>query len=158
MEQTFYEKLKNITESNKFKKTLYIILGIVLFLFVFQLGMFVGFKRAYFSNKIGGEYFQQMQGRNDTFITGLQLGDFINAHGAIGHIVGIKLPLIVVESSDETDETIRISSSTEIKYLKGVEAPEDLKLNDFVAVFGSPGNEPIIEAKLIRVLPSSSGK
>jgi hypothetical protein len=147
--------IKNVVKSKEFKVLLYIIGATIVLLFVFQFGMYVGFKKATFSNRVGNDYFQQMHeglGR-----IGVQPDDFINAHGAIGQIISVKLPLIVVEDRNNFDKVIRLSSSTAVKGPDGVKSINDLKVNDFVIIFGDTDNDaddPTIAAQLVRILPT----
>jgi len=147
--------IKETTNSNKYKIILYILAGIVVILLVFQAGMYAGFKKASFSNRMGQMYFEQMRGGANSG----QFSDFNrvlpNAHGAIGQIVSINGGKIVVEDRDGIDKTIRVSSSTVIKGFNGANNLEDLKVNDLIVVFGSPSEaDSIVDARLIRTMPS----
>ncbi|WP_420266680.1 hypothetical protein [Candidatus Magnetominusculus dajiuhuensis] len=122
-------------------------------LLIFQAGMFVGFKKAGFSYRVGEQYFRQMNGRpNDQFM-GMNRGDFENSHGAIGKIISISLPSVIISDKDNTEKTILISSSTDIRKFKDSIKPEDLKINDFVTVIGNPNDKAEIEARLVRIMP-----
>jgi len=153
MENNFSEKIKKIVKSENFKISVYVLAGILVLLFVFQAGMFVGFKKASFSFGMGENYFREMNGRQNDPMMGLQRGDFGNAHGAIGQIVGLNLPNIVVEDRDGANKTVNISSSTSLKGVKGNIKAEDLKLNDHIVVFGSSNNDSVVDARLIRMMP-----
>ncbi len=152
------EQFKQMINSSKFKKAISILLGLVAILFVFQLGMFVGFKKAAFSNRIGENYFREMRGGQNDFLLGFRAGDFINEHGAIGTIIQIKPSFIVVEDRDGDEKTVNISTSTQIKFMNDLKTKDDLKIDDFVVVFGAPRNATSteIEARLIRIMPTSS--
>lgn len=147
-------KFKEIVKSDKFKKTLYVILAILILLFTFQLGMLEGFEKAYFSDKVGGDYFMEMHGMMGNFLNGLKPGDFTSPHGAIGKIIEIKLPTLTIEDVDGNDKTIQISSSTQIKSGNDSNEESDLKVDDMVIVFGPQDDDnPVIDARLIRLLP-----
>ena len=146
-------KFKGVVGSEGFKKALYVILAILAALFVFQLGMLLGFRKASFSDKIGGNYFREIRGRDD-FLLGFRIGDFLSSHGAVGNIVGIKLPMIVVADNEGNEKTVEISAGTQIKFMDDIKTQKDLKIDDFVVVFGAPSDgDPIIEARLIRIMP-----
>jgi len=148
------EGLKEIKQTRKFKISVYIILSVLILLFVFQIGMFVGFKKASFSFRTGENYFREMTGRRNDPMMGLRRGDFNNAHGAVGQIVSINLPNISVENQDENVQTIAISTSTAIRGLTGPINSADLKINDLVVIFGAPdNNSAVIDARLIRLMP-----
>lgn len=153
--------LKTITKSHSFKALLYTIGTCIVLLFVFQIGMFVGFKKATFFNQVGQAYFRQMNEGHDTFMgqMGIHSDDFINAHGAIGQIMSVKDSLIVVEDRNNSEKVVRISSSTIIKGPDGAKSITDLKTGYFITVFGDNdadtdnNNGPTINAQLIRILP-----
>jgi len=148
------EEIKNMTKSHKLKMIIYIVAGFVILLFVFQAGMFVGFEKASFYNKIGENYFHEING-NQNSIAGIQRGDLESAHGAVGQIVQLKLPLIVIADRSGIEKTIQIASTTQIRDTDGDEKVDNLKMNDFVVVFGSPSSstDPILLARLVRILP-----
>ncbi len=147
------EQIKEVLKKSKIKWVMCAIGGFVVVLLIFQAGMFLGFKKASFSFRIGEQYFRQMNGRpNDQFM-GMNRGDFENSHGAIGKIISIKLPSLIVSDKDGGEKTIIISTSTDIKKFKDSIKSEDLKVNDFITVIGSPNNRSEVEAKLVRVMP-----
>jgi len=146
--------IKETFKSNKFKTTTYIVLAVLILLVTFQFGMMTGYKKATFSDKVGRNYFMQMQGMRDRNFMGIKPGDFMGAHGATGKIISINLPNIVIENIDGTTKTFLISSSTEIKYTNDTKKSTDLKVDDIVVTFGTPNKEnTVIEAKLIRIMP-----
>ncbi len=152
------EKFKEIVKSDGFKKTLYIILGLLVLLFTFELGMINGFREAYFSDRVGGDYFMEMRGMmNNSFFSGLLPGGFMSPHGAVGKIIGIKLPNITIADRNGNDENVQISSTTEIRDGNNSEKQEDLKIDDIVVIFGAQNDDnPIIDARLIRILPPAT--
>jgi hypothetical protein len=89
---------------------------------------------------------------NDQFM-GMNMGDFENSHGAIGKIINIKLPSIIISDRDGTEKTITISTSTDIKKFRDSIKAEDLQMNDFITVIGNPNDKAEVEARLIRVMP-----
>ncbi len=149
------EDFKKTIKSEGFKKLLKIILSVFILLLTFHLGTFVGFRRAYFGDRVGSEYFHEMRGDKNNFMMGMKKSDFVNSHGAIGIIVEDKSPLFVVQDVEGVDKTVKISSSTQIRELNNLRNPEDLKLNDFVVVFGGT-DDSIIDAKLIRIMPQAT--
>ncbi|MFA6430233.1 MAG: hypothetical protein WC229_00455 [Candidatus Paceibacterota bacterium] len=153
--------MKNIEETFKnlkLRTIAYIIGGLIIALIIFQAGMFVGFKKAGFAFRMGEQYFRQMKGGPEGFpMMGIGRDDFGSSHGAIGKIVSIKLPSIVVTDRDGIEKTVVISTSTDIKRFKEVIKSEDLKINDFVTVIGSPDDKAQVEAKLIRIMPNPEG-
>jgi hypothetical protein len=148
-------RLKEIVTSHAFQVVLYTVGGVLILLFVFQAGMFIGFEKASFSNRIGENYFREVSGNQAGPMDGIGMSgdESFEAHGAIGNIIELKLPLIVVED-DNIDKVIRIATSTVIRGPLGTENTDTLKINDFVTIFGSdPDENSVITARLIRILP-----
>ncbi len=147
------QQIKEVLNKSKVKWASCILGCLIVALLIFQAGMFVGFKKAGFSYRVGEQYFRQMNGRpNDQFM-GMNRGDFENSHGAIGKIISISLPSVIISDKDNTEKTILISSSTDIRKFKDSIKPEDLKINDFVTVIGNPNDKAEIEARLVRIMP-----
>jgi hypothetical protein len=147
------EHIKEVLKKSKSNKVIHILVCIFIALLIFQAGMFVGFKKASFSFRTGEQYFRQMNGRQgDTFL-GANRADFSNSHGAIGKIININLPNIVVADKDGNEKTIIVSTSTNIRKFREEIRQEDLKVNDIITVIGEPTNKAEVEARLIRVMP-----
>ena len=137
------EKIKKILESKTLRGVLYGIGIILIATLIFCVGISVGFHQASFGESWSEHY-------NDNFGMG---NHSTNAHGAIGKIIKLQLPNIIVEDKDNTEKVILIADDTIIeKQGTGIKSA-DLQLNDFVVVIGSPNNQGQIEAKLIRVIP-----
>lgn len=126
--------------------------------FIFQAGMIAGFKKASFGRDWGDNYIKNfgrlemgprmMNGKFDNF------GDLPIAHGAIGKIIKIELPSIVVlDEKDNTEKIILINEKTEIRKIRGNMKSEDLKIDEHVVIVGNPNSSGQIEARLIRILP-----
>jgi hypothetical protein len=147
------EQVKEVLKKSKVKWIICILGSIVVALLIFQAGIYVGVNKASFSFKMGEQYFRQMNNMpNDNFM-GMNRQDFTDSHGSAGKIISIKLPLIVVADKDGVEKTILISTSTEIKQFKDSIKPSDLKINDYIAVIGTPDNNAELEARLIRIMP-----
>ncbi len=144
---------KDFFASNKVQKAIWIILALVALLVAFQAGIFVGFEKARFSNRIGERYFMQVGSRRNV---GLFPGEgFGGPHGSFGRIVEIKLPFVVIADRDGNDKTIMVSSSTNIRDADGDERVNILAANQTVVVFGdASSSDAIIDARLIRILPA----
>ena len=147
------EQVKEVLKKSKIKWVICTIGFIVVALLIFQAGMFVGFERASFSFQIGDQYFRQMNGMPNDHFLGINRSDFENSHGTAGKIISIELPKIVVAGKDNTEKTVLISTSTDIRGFKDTIKPEDLKINDFVTIIGMPNNNAEVVADLIRIMP-----
>lgn len=92
------------------------------------------------------------------FAWGAKFGDFgnmPNAHGAVGKIIKVELPTVVVfDGKDLTEKVIVIDDKTEIRKMRDIVSIDDLKLDEHIIVIGSPNSSGQIEAKLIRFIPA----
>lgn len=146
---------KNLFQSKKFKIILCIAGAIVIASIIFAGGMFVGFRKAGFSYRWGEDYYRTFGGRRGEPMMGFpQPGDFTNSHGAVGKIIKINLPNIIISGEDNIEKIILIKDDTVIKRFRENVKPTDLKENDFVTIIGKPDDKSQIEAKLIRIMPA----
>ena len=150
--------IKEKFKSQTFKKVLVVIGSLILALIIFQAGMFVGFEKASFSYGWGNNYRQTFGEPRNGFATGMMPGSpddfFPSANGAIGKIVKINLPTLVVIGPDNVEKVILISNDTLIREFRNQIQATDLKVNDEIVAIGSPDSSSQIEAKLIRVIPA----
>jgi len=109
------EKIKNVTKSHALKISIYIIIELLIVLFVFQAGVFIGFEKASFYNKVGENYFHEISG-GPGGIAGIPRGDFESAHGAVGKIIDVKLPLVTIEDQSGIEKTIQIKHDPDQRY------------------------------------------
>ena len=151
--------IKKILESNNFRTFVYT-LGVLFVIFlIFQAGMMVGFRKASFGRNWGDNYERNFGSphQGPKMISG-ELGDFgnlPNAHGAIGKIIKLELPtMIVLDENDNTEKVVIIDNKTEIRLMRETMTPDKLKLDDLIIVIGEPNSSGQIEARLIRFLPA----
>jgi hypothetical protein len=152
------ESIKKMFES---KKVLFIasILGVLIIIsLIFQAGVYVGFQKASFGRDWGENYgrnFGMMRGDGRDLIGGMRnQKNFPNAYGAVGKILKIELPTIIVQDKDGTEKVVLIKDDTGIRLMKEDIKASILKIDDFIVVIGSPNTEGQIEAKLIRLMPA----
>jgi hypothetical protein len=128
-------------------------MGIILAIILIFLGGFsVGFKKASF-NKAWSENYERNFGRKPNQAP-FGKNDFPNAHGAVGEIIKIELPNIVVQDKDNTEKIITINENTTIQKGKETIKSSDLKIDDLVVIIGAPNSSGQIEAKFIRIMPA----
>ncbi|MEI6042422.1 MAG: hypothetical protein WCQ00_02540 [bacterium] len=135
---------------------------------VFQAGIFVGYHKAMFYKSTGDNYYRAFnnkggpagKGGPEQFDEFMKDANLPGGHGAVGKIVSINLPTIVVASPDNIEKTINISKDTLIRQFREDINSKDLKIGDYIIVLGeisgtdtSPSDKGIINAKLIRLLP-----
>ena len=149
------EKIKETLKSTKFAKVFYLVGIVLVVLIIFQAGVFVGFKKASFSNRWGENYKQTFGGQHRGMM-GEMMGfgsDYVNSHGATGKIIKLELPKIIMLGSDNVEKSIVTNSDTLVRSFRDEIKTTDLKVDDYLVVIGSPNSAGEIEAKLIRVLP-----
>lgn len=134
------------------------VLGVVIFavlLLVFQVGVFVGFKKAEFSYHWSENYQRNFAGPQRGFAEPFQGKDLINAHGSAGQIIKIDGSTIIIKGNDNVERAVLIKEDTVIRSLRDSIKISDLKLNDLVVIIGDPATTSgQITAKLIRVMPT----
>ena len=146
------EEIKRIFESKTFFKILCGIGIVVIALLIFSAGMTVGFYKASFGHAWGENYEHNFGLVPARPILG---GDtFPNANGAIGKIIKIELPTLIVQDKDNTEKVISIKDDTQMEEMRKPVLASDLKMGDFIVVIGTPNEQGQIEAKFIRVMPS----
>ena len=155
-------------------RILRILLLLIVFLIVFQTGIFVGYHKAMFYRSSGMNYYKSFKMRGseiDPFskqgersngqapeqygFNGLDNGALPGGNGAVGKIVSINLPTIVISSPDNTEKTIKISDDTVIRKFRETVSSKDLKVGQFIISFGdiNDSDKGVISAKLVRLLP-----
>ena len=145
------EKIKKVFES---KISFGILCGIgtlIVALLIFSAGVNVGFRKASFGHAWGENYERNFGFSPNRPMLGGE--DFPNANGAIGKIIKIELPTIIVQDKDNTEKVILLKDDTKIEEMRKPITTNDLKLDDFVVIIGAPNVQGQIEAKFIRVMP-----
>lgn len=147
--------IKKFAESKNFKKVIYVLGAVVILALVFQAGMVVGFKKASFSRDWGNNYERNFGPKREVsrFLKD-GMRDIPNAHGAIGKIIKVEFPNIVVLDKDQTEKIIIIKDDTSILERKEILSKESLKVDQFIVVIGNPNDQGQIEAKMIRIMPN----
>lgn len=152
-------KIKNFLNAKTFKIITYVLGGLVVAFFIFQAGMLAGYKKVTFGRDWGDNYTKNFGSPHGSFrMRGQEFGDFRNmpnAHGAIGKIIRVELPTIVVfDGKDQAEKVILIDDKTEIRKMRDIVLKDELKLDEHIVVIGAPNETGQIEAKLIRFIPA----
>lgn len=136
------------------------LLSVVLLLVVFETGVRVGMHKARYSERWGGSYERMFGGRDSFRLRGgsgvSRMSAFSDTMGVAGLVKSVKLPNLVVLGSDQVEKGVLVSTSTVIRSGKSDMLPGNLTVDDRVVVFGKPNSEGLIEARLIRVMPTST--
>ena len=142
-----HEQLEKVFKSKVLVGILYGVGIVIIAGLIFSAGISVGFHKASFGRAWGENYqrnFGMMGGRDN----------FPNAHGAIGKIIKIELPTIIVQDKDNTEKVVLIKDDTKIQKMQDEIKSSDLKIDDFLVVIGSPDTQGQVEAKFIRIMPA----
>lgn len=148
--------IKEYIQSQSFRGILIgIFIAIVAFI-IFQSGVAVGERKASFAHRFGDNFERNFKDpRGGGFMQrGMPLGaEMPGGHGAVGKIVSINLPLIVVAGPDNLEKTVVVSDTTEIREFRDTLKSDQLSVGDFIIVLGTPNGEGQVDAKLIRLAP-----
>lgn len=176
------DTIKNIVFAPTMKKVL-IYTGVLLIaLFIFQVGQYVGLKRAEFSFRMGDNYYRNIEGRGfdmnnpaNSRVGGPagSIGPHFNqnkmteSHGATGKIISIATSTavtsatsttstpfftITVASPDNVEKDIVVNNKTLIRQFRQSLTAANLKVDDNIVVIGTPNENGQIEAKLVRII------
>lgn len=148
------KNLKKFFQSNKnHPKIFWGIGGFIFILIVFQAGVFVGYHKAAYSYRLGEKYYSMFGEHERGHVMGFKHNDFLNTHGAIGKIISIALPNIIIEDRDGIEKNVVLEDDTMIKRFRDKVTPSDLKIGDSVVIIGMPNDQAQIEARLVRIMP-----
>lgn len=130
-----------------------IVLTVAAAVIVFEAGIIVGLHKARFETARGEHYVDNFGPRPMGPIGGMPEG-FPAAHGTVGKIITVNLPIIAVEGPDGIEVPVEVSETTRIR--KGFDdiRAENIGTGQFIVVIGEPSPQGRIIAKLIRVLPA----
>ena len=143
--------IKKVFESKIAFKVLCGIGFFIVALLIFYAGIRVGFHKASFGRAWGDNYERNFGMRPDRLPFGQD--NFPNGSGAVGKIIKIQLPNIIVQDKSNLEKTILIGADTLIQKAAGNLTSTDLKVDDFIVTIGTPNDQGVIEAKFIRVMP-----
>jgi len=149
-----HEKMLQFFESKILVKILYGVGILIITILIFSAGVSVGLHKASFGRAWGDNYERNFGMMSPSHSLGLGGENFPNGNGAVGKIIKITLPTIIVQDKDNTEKVILINTDTKIEQMRNEIKATDLAINDFLVVIGSPNNQGQIEAKFIRVMPA----
>ncbi len=139
-------------QGRNFQWVLRILLGAAAFLLVFQLGQYVGYRKARFSYGFGDNY--RMVFGSPADAPGREPpGGFMNGHGVTGAIAGIDGMSLVVKGSRGTEAYVVMTDRTSIVKGRSRIGATELKIRDFITAIGRPQENGAMAAEIIRVFP-----
>jgi len=149
---------KNIHQSKLIQGIIIGIIAMIVFLFVFALGVTVGSHKAQFEGNFGDKFERNFRDSGMPKIGEFGFGGDLemgpNSHGAVGQILTIDSSKMVITGPDNLEKIVLIKSDTLVREFRDEKTLQDLKVGSFVVVIGIPNAQGEIEAKLIRIMPA----
>jgi hypothetical protein len=154
-------------------KIVTIVVGLLLVVLVsFAGGVAVGLHKAKFSSDWGKNYERNFIGSRagagnehmgpggfvGSMMRGFEGRDFRNAHGLAGTIISITDNNVMVKDRDGKENTVAVTEKTLIKSRSSDIKIGDLKQDEQIVVMGSPGDNGVLNADLIRVFNNQSNQ
>ena len=132
------------------------VVGIIIALIIFWVGMLVGFRKASFSYEWGSGYYENFVGPHGGMRHGAPSGAFMDAHGAAGVVMTVTASSsVVIQGRDGNEKIIALDAHTIVRQGDATVASTALQAGDHVVVIGSPNQSGQIAARFIRVVPAS---
>jgi len=150
-DKTLTPTLSTVLRSRWFVLALKVFIAAVAALLIFQLGMYVGFRKANYSFGWGDNYHRTFGGPKDGFMRGFEGTDFVNGHGTAGTIASISDDGIIIKGGDGVEKMVTVSAKTSIIKGRSTIKASDLRVDDMVTVIGQPQNDGTVQAEIIRV-------
>jgi hypothetical protein len=151
--------IKEFIQSHTFRG---IIIGLslaIVGLIIFQAGVAMGERKAVFSQRFGNTFERNFRGPDGgmMFLGFPGEGQMPGGHGAVGEIISITPPNVIIAGPDNLEKTIVIGTDTRIREFQSELKAGDLQVGDHIIILGEPNEEGQIEAKLVRLLPPPPG-
>jgi len=148
--------IKEILKPTHFNKLLIILAIVVVLVFVFTLGVFVGHEKARFSGDWGENYYRNIMGPGGP--GGFGMMNFgrpgSNSRSGLGQIIKIDTDGLIIKDQANVEKSVLVNDKTVIIRDNQNIKITDLKIDDKVIIIGRPNDRGQIEPKLIRILPA----
>ncbi len=144
---------KDFIKSKRFSLIIYVVGGLLIALIIFQAGIFVGYHVATFSMSWDDTHRGDPRDPRSIFAPFGRDADDMNPHGAIGEIISIKLPVIMVKEPSGNEAIILLSTSTSIRNMHDQASSSDLFVGEQIVTIGTPDEQGQIHASFVRVVP-----
>jgi len=148
--------IKEIIKSKAYMITALSLAVIAVAVLIFGAGMYAGYRKARFSYQWGENYHMNFGGSRGGMMRDFGGKDLIDSHGASGQIIKIDGSVIIIKGQDGVEKSILIKDDTTIRRFRETIKLNDLKVNDYIVIIGSPNNSGQIEAKFLRMMPTAS--
>ncbi|MBP6858248.1 MAG: hypothetical protein KBC33_00235 [Candidatus Pacebacteria bacterium] len=143
-------------QSAKTSSIIRVMIALFVLIVVFWMGVTVGWRKAEFSYRFSDNYYRSFGGHERSPIGKIGMpdpDDLINGHGAVGKVISVNLPTVIVSDANGVEKSIRITNDTVVRSGRGGIASTTITDHDFIVVIGNPDTTGLITAKLIRVMP-----
>jgi hypothetical protein len=142
-------------QSRLFDRTLKGLAVAIVGLAIFQLGQFVGYRKASFSFDYGKNYHMVFGGPRQGLMNDLAGKDFMNGHGVSGSIAKINGDSLIVESGRGAEIDVIVTDGTRIIRGRTKIHARELRIRDLITAIGHPQDDGAMRAEIIRVLAPS---
>jgi hypothetical protein len=147
--------IRDILNSKASRDILMVSASIVVLIFVFSAGVFVGIEKAKFSYGWGESYYSNFAGPSQPSPLAGQNPfwdkNYISPHGVLGKIIEIDADGFVMTGNNQAEMPIQVGKQTIIKNHRDTLKFTDFKIGDQVIVIGQPGGQGEINATFIRI-------
>ena len=147
--------MKNYLQTNTVSKMILALAIILVILLIFQAGVAVGYRRGAFSSNWSSAYGRGLDDPRSIFAPFVHDSDDINPHGAVGDIVSVRLPGMMIKGPNSAEQVVTISPTTTVRFIHSVASTSDLTPGSQVIVIGEPQGNGSIDATFIRIMPAS---
>jgi len=125
---------------------------LLVMILVFQSGYYIGYRKGIFSYEWNDAYFNDPIGPRSIFAPFINDTDDMNPNGAVGRIISIQLPLVLMRGGNNLEKLVSIGPDTIIRATRGMASTSDLRLGDKIVIIGIPTNDGRISASLIKII------
>jgi hypothetical protein len=150
--------MKNLFEKKPFVQLLSVLSILLVAWIIFAAGMLIGYHKASFSKDRDEAYRTSLGSPNSPFAPLMRDADDADPHGAMGQIVSVDLPLIMIKGPSSAEQVVILSSSTMIRLLRGTASTSDLKSGEYAIAIGAPNSTGEIQASFVRIIPAPTGR
>jgi hypothetical protein len=150
-------KIADIIKTKIFRNVLFGAACLVVLVFVFSAGVFVGIEKAKFSYGWGENYYRNfidprgplngVLGSQDPFWD----KNYISPHGLSGKIIELDDNGFILMGANQMEMPVQVGDDTIIRNQSDNLKLSDLKIGDNAVVIGAPGEQGEIEAKFVRI-------
>ena len=151
--------MSNFLESTIVRTILWVLGGLIVLVVVFGLGITVGYDRAGFASNFNQNYYRDFYGAAPSGPVGLMAPPMpVAIHGVVGTVIDLSTSTISVKDKQGNEQSVAVSSGTDIRNGNGNSTIGDIAVGDQIAVIGEPNSEGQIDAHFVRILrtPSST--